>query len=153
MSTPLQADIEIGSVAGSTGTLQVDAGGLVLGSPEIIVGANGGGTLSIFNGSDVIADAVTLGKTAGSTGLATITGASSSLLTAGLTVGSSGIGVLNINTSGRVDSSSGAIGSNAGSTGTVNVDDADSRWNLSGNLTVAGSGSATLQHHRWRTRG
>jgi hypothetical protein len=48
LGTPLQADIEVGSVAGSTGTLQVTTGGLVLGSPEIFVGVNGGGTASVF---------------------------------------------------------------------------------------------------------
>jgi T5SS/PEP-CTERM-associated repeat protein len=144
LSTPLEADIEVGSVAGGFGTLQVSTGGLVLGSPEIIVGVNGGGQLGIFNGGDVIADAVTLGKNAGSTGTATITGASSSLLTTDLTVGSSGPGVLNVNASGRVDSTSGALGDLVGSTGTANVDGVNSKWNLSSGLVIGRFGSGAL---------
>lgn len=143
LSTPLQADIEIGSVAGSSGTLQVLTDGLVLGSPEIIVGVNGGGTLSIFNGGDVIADAVTIGKNAGVTGTATITGASSSLLAAGLKVGASGNGVLNITDGGRVDSTGCTIGDAVGSTGTVTVDGV-STWNMSGNLRIGDAGPGAL---------
>jgi T5SS/PEP-CTERM-associated repeat protein len=145
LSTPLQADIEIGSVAGSSGTLQVLTDGLVLGSPEIFVGVNGGGTLSIFNGGDVIADNTTLGLTSGVTGTATITGGGSSLLADQLVVGSSGIGMLNITAGGRVDSTDGIVGDAVGSTGTVTVSGANSRWQMSDWLRVGFSGDGTLR--------
>jgi T5SS/PEP-CTERM-associated repeat protein len=144
LSTAFRADIEIGSVAGSSGTLQVLNDGLVLGSPEIFVGASGGGTLSIFNNGDVIAGDTTVGWNSGATGTATITNAGSSLLADVLVVGSSGTGVLNVTASGRVDSASGVVGDLLGSTGTANVDGALSRWINTGALIVGDAGSGTL---------
>ncbi len=46
---PFQSDLQIASTSGGSGLLAVAAGGLVIGSPELIVGLNGNGTLNIDN--------------------------------------------------------------------------------------------------------
>src|SRR5690606_6051498 len=61
VGTPLGADIHVGAVAGAFGALNVTTGGLVLGSPDVIVGRTSTGTLNINNNGDIIASDVTLG--------------------------------------------------------------------------------------------
>lgn len=145
IGTPLGADIHVGSVAGAAGALNVTTGGLVLGSPDVVVGRNSSGTLNISNNGDIIASDVTLGMISSVTGTATITGAGSSLLADQLVVGSSGIGVLNITASGRVDSTDGIIADAVGSSGTAIISGANSRWQISQRLEVGLNGTGTLR--------
>jgi T5SS/PEP-CTERM-associated repeat protein len=143
VSHPFEADIQIGSVAGSSGVLNVTTGGLVLGSPELVVGVDGNGTLNITNGGDVIADDTTIGLNSGGTGAATITGASSSLTAAELAVGGMGMGTLNVLAGGRVDSTSGRVASKV-NTPTATVSDAGSKWIVSEELHVGFEGRGSL---------
>ncbi len=149
LALPFQSDVEIGSVVGSSGVLTVGAGGLVLGSAELLVGLNGAGTLGITSGGDVIADSVRVGVNSGSSGIATITGAGSALDVRKLQVGFDGVGTLDINSGGQVDAVEADIAGNffdstIPSLGTVNVDGAGSTWDVDQRLTIGGLGEGRL---------
>jgi T5SS/PEP-CTERM-associated repeat protein len=137
VSLPFEADLEIGSVAGASGVLTVTTGGLVLGSPEVFVGASGNGTLNINNNGDLIASNTTLGVNSNVTGTATISGGGSSLLANSLTVGLQGTGTLNVMLGGRVDSAGSTIGHLPGSMGTATVDGSGSKWTDGTGLRLA----------------
>jgi T5SS/PEP-CTERM-associated repeat protein len=142
LSTEFQADILIGAAVDGSGALLVSTGGLVLGSPEIFVGDNGAGTLSVFNGGDVIADAVIVGRSSSSSGTATITGNGSALVAANVDVGD---GSLNITAGGAVESTSAVIGAFTFHDGEAIVDGPGSRWVNSNDLVVGDRGGGRLK--------
>ncbi len=140
----------IGSSAGSTGTMTVDGGtSSWTNSNQLTVGVSGIGTLNISNGAVVnnSLNGVNIGGNALSTGTMTVDGANSSYVTTAgnFCAGYYGTGVLNITNGGAVsNSATGIIGRFSGSTGTVTVDGANSTWTNIANLAVGFSGNATL---------
>jgi T5SS/PEP-CTERM-associated repeat protein len=137
------ADLEIAPVANASGSLTVRSGGLVAGSPDVLVGLNGTGTLDILNGGDVIADQTWVGFNSGSTGTATITGNDTSLLAERLSVGNQGHGTLSIMSGGQVHDTFALIGDDIG-TGEVTVSGSGSQWVNSDSLVVGYRGTGTL---------
>lgn len=144
ISLPVDADLVIGEVDGGSGELTVGAGGLVIGLPDVLVGRDGDGGLTINNNGDVAADDAFLAVNGGSIGTATITGGGSSLLADLLTVGVRGSATLSITAAGRVDSANGLVAEHIGSSGNVLVDGPNCRWNVSGILTIGRLGSGAL---------
>ncbi|WHP30213.1 autotransporter outer membrane beta-barrel domain-containing protein [Trabulsiella odontotermitis] len=152
----------LGSVAGSTGDVDVSTGGqwnLVNDSnvgQNLVVGGSGEGTLNIHADSSVTAGATHIGFYLpsfgpGGTGTVTVDGAGAVLNTTAMTVGSVGQGTLVITDNGVVNSSGAStVAANAGSTGTVDVS-SSSNWNLvstatgtAQNLTVGHQGNGTV---------
>jgi T5SS/PEP-CTERM-associated repeat protein len=121
--------LEIGTLAGSTGTVTVDGAGSTLNLGGILfVGEQGAGTITVRNGGSVgfssgAPSGAIIGGVAGSTGAVTVDGVGSTLtVTNGslLVVGDDGIGSLTI-ANGGVVSASTAIAVHAGSNGTLNI--------------------------------
>ncbi|HFQ8225505.1 TPA: autotransporter outer membrane beta-barrel domain-containing protein [Citrobacter freundii] len=152
----------LGSVAGSTGDVDVSTGGqwnLVNDSnvgQGLVVGGSGEGTLNIHADSSVTAGTTIIGFYLpsfgpGGTGTVTVDGAGAVLNTTAMTVGSVGQGTLAITDNGVVNSSGAStVAANAGSTGTVDVS-SSSNWNLvstatgtAQTLTVGLQGNGTV---------
>ncbi len=146
----------IGDAAGSSGTLNVNAGtfsisGSSTTDDELIVGNHGTGALNVNTGAAVTltgpnGDTV-LGKYALSSGTATVSG-SGSTWSAGsnLTIGSGGGGALSVAGGGHVASHWGYIGYGAGSSGTATVDGIGAAWvvDLGVHVGEAGIGAMNI---------
>ena len=126
--------------------MTVSIGGLLIGAPDIFVGAfEQTGTLTVNNGGDIIANGVFIGThSPAPDATATITGTGSALVATSLVVGSQGDGTLNVTAGGAVESTSGSLGGFGVDTGTVNVDGTGSRWINSGNVTIGMFGFGRL---------
>ena len=120
---------------------------------DIVVGNNGQGTLTIRDSAMITTGgAVQVGVAAGSTGSVDVAGNLRStpfwnLQSAGnMRIGVNGTGTLDIHDGGNVLTSGNAlIGVNAGSSGTVTVRNADSLWQIEGNLDVGTNGTGSLE--------
>jgi T5SS/PEP-CTERM-associated repeat protein len=146
---PFESDVEIGSVAGASGVLTVGTGGLILGSPQFLVGLNGSGTLNVNNGGDVIADRVRIGMNSGSGGTVAISGVGSAIDAREVVVGFNANGTLNISAGGQVDNVEAYVagwlaGVTTPSPGTVNVDGIGSTWDIDQTLRVGEQEKGTL---------
>ncbi|MEJ0019690.1 MAG: Hint domain-containing protein [Acetobacteraceae bacterium] len=152
--------VQLGSTAGSAGTISVNGAGAFLnvnthwvnigniGQGAIFVGQGG----SVLAGTKFTADAATvLGSTAGATGLLTVTDPGSTYQAIGqLDVGLSGSGTLLVANQGTVLTGNNpnstalgfVIGFGAGSSGTVTVKDAGSQIVNVGHFNVGGSGNS-----------
>ena len=132
---------------GSTGTATVTgAGSQWNSSSSLIVGSGGSGTLTVEAGG-VVSNFYEgyLGYNWGSTGAATVTGAGSQWNNSSeLHVGIKGSGTLTVEAGGQVSSAGGYLGYNWGSTGAATVTGAGSQWNNAYSLSVGISGSGTL---------
>jgi fibronectin-binding autotransporter adhesin len=114
-------DVNVGTLAGSTGTLNVTNGGKV---------TDGNGFI---------------GAVAGATGNTTVTGAGSTWTSTFYEVGSTGNGTLTVANGGTVTTSSGSfIGFGTGSTGSVIVTDTGSVFHSDGVVSVGGQGTGSL---------
>jgi T5SS/PEP-CTERM-associated repeat protein len=138
----------LGADAGSTGTLNVNGGTFnVTGTGatwDLIIGRNGGGTITVNNGSDVTAAGDTmLGLNAGSTGAVTIDGAGSTWTQTGLlAIGDNGSGSFVISGDADSDANEVRVGNGAGS-GQATVTGAGSIWTPA-SLWVGHTGEGTL---------
>jgi T5SS/PEP-CTERM-associated repeat protein len=142
---PVGSDLAIGTVGGSSGILTVSTGAQVSGSPFLLVGGFGSGTLAVSGGGFMQAGDIQIGNSSTSpTSTATVSGPGSVLFSGQLNVGNQGPGALNITAEGQVGSNEGVVGSLVGSTGTVNVDGANSLWNNMGELRIGERGRGTL---------
>src|ERR1051325_2696969 len=103
-SSAVGADLPIGSVANSSGTLTIGAGASLTGTPLLTVGSQGSGTLIVENGGVINATgaAAIIGNAAAATGTATVRGAQSAWNAGPMTIANFGTGTLDINTSGSV---------------------------------------------------
>lgn len=156
----------------STGTLNINAGGIVSSSSSFIgrqttgigtvtvngigaqwsadlglsVGNFGRGTLSITNGGHVTSITNSyIGVALNSTGTATVSGTGSQWNTNGfLRVGQTGNGTLTISNGGIVSNVLGYVGYDSAGVGSVVVNGATSRWNNTGALAVGQAGKGTL---------
>jgi fibronectin-binding autotransporter adhesin len=125
--------VDIGAVAGASGTLVVSMGGQITGNPDLVVGADGAGTLTVQNNGDILAKTTAIGFA--SAGTAMITGAGSTLVnSSGLSVGVNG--TMAISLGGFVQNTDAVV-----SGGTVTVSDFNSRWNNTQELFLSGIGS------------
>lgn len=107
------------------------------------------GTLTIDTGGIVATTSATIGYAEGATGSAIVTGAGSQWNTGSLTIGQFGQGDLTISDGGVINSTDVdlAYGNTSGpgtTTGTVTVTGTDSRWNVSGTLSIGGYVDETL---------
>ena len=131
ISSGISPVIEVGAVAGATGTLIASTGGQIQGT-DLVIGAAGAGALTVQNGGDIFTKQTSIGFAAAST--ATITGAGSTLIN-------------NTNLSVRQNSTmtvslGGLVQNTGGSTsGTVTVTDSNSRWINTQDLFLGGAGT------------
>jgi T5SS/PEP-CTERM-associated repeat protein len=150
--------IDVGEVAGSTGTLTVAGpGSALLGVGGLNVGDRGQGTLSVAGGGTVAANSMDVGFRDGGAGAASVSGAGSAVTIAGAVR----IGVFDpatLPTSGSLTIADGAtvtaggspiavqIGRFASNSGTVLVTGAGSQLTATGSLSigVAGTGRLTV---------
>ena len=137
----------VGSTAGSSGRLDVGAGGSAS-AVNLIVGQSGVGTLAVQTGGTVTDFGGFVGDLPGSQGTATVSGAGSTWTNTGtIQVGALGTGTLTIENGGALNSGGGgSIGLAAGSVGAVTVTGAGSTWNNSpgGGLNIGSSGTGAL---------
>jgi len=95
------------------------------------VGYSSDATLTVDNGSDLLADTFMIARNSGVTGVATVTGTDSTVTCSGrLTAGHQGSGTLNITDGGAFSCKETRVGGSsvAGSTGVVNVNGVNSTW-------------------------
>ncbi|SHO67718.1 autotransporter-associated beta strand repeat-containing protein/T5SS/PEP-CTERM-associated repeat-containing protein, partial [Pseudoxanthobacter soli DSM 19599] len=132
--------VEVGSQAGSIGTLTVSGSGSQMNAGSFTVGRYGSGSLTVSDGGLVTSGSGYLGSEAGSTGTATVTGSGSiwNLGNSSLNVGRSGSGTLLVSAGGVVTSGTGYIADNSGSTGSATVTGSGSHWNLGTNSLYVG---------------
>ena len=140
--------LDIGTFAGSTGTVTVDGAGSTLNSGVLFVGEQGAGTMTVRNGGSVGGSSqAIIGDNAGSTGTVTVDGVGSTLTSGNvLFVDARGTGTLTISNGGTVSTPGVEIAGFAGSSGMVTVDGAGSAL-TSGDLIsvgVDGTGSLTI---------
>ncbi|CAN7751283.1 autotransporter outer membrane beta-barrel domain-containing protein [Variovorax sp. LjRoot175] len=141
------SNVQIGNVAGTTGTFTVDGSGSTFtGSGTITVGDSGTGTLSIIGGGAVSGATFIIGNTSTGTGTVTVDGVGSSVNGTGvLVVGSAGTGTLSIANGADVATSSNiVVGNVSGSAGTVTVDGSGSTLTGASGLTVGNAGAGNL---------
>jgi T5SS/PEP-CTERM-associated repeat protein len=138
-------DFNIGAVAGSTGTVNVDGANSTMASKAVSLGGRGTGALSISGGGAVANLFCHIGSSAGSTGTVAVSGANSKLTNSDmLHVGLVGTGSLSITSGGEVNSANSFLGREAVSTGTVIVNGANSKWTNSESLHVGSRGTGSL---------
>jgi T5SS/PEP-CTERM-associated repeat protein len=142
----------IGSGAGSQGTVTVTgAGSIWSNNSGVIIGNSGTGTLTIADGGMVTDTTGAVGGAPGSQGVVTVTGAGSTWTnTATLLVGGNANGTLTIAAGGTVTSVGGAIGiggAGFGSQGAVLITGPGSSWSSSPGIevgTLGGTGALTI---------
>jgi outer membrane autotransporter protein len=134
----------IGSTLPASGTLTVDGAGSEVVTQDLMVGANGDGTLIAKNGAKVVVNYLTqIGMYAGGSGSATISGAGTTFDSAIIRIGSSGPGTLVVEDQAHVTAPTVELGMNKGSKGEIKL-------NSSGVLTTgwlakrSGDGSVTF---------
>jgi autotransporter family porin len=142
----IDGDLTIGKQAGSAGTLTLqDAQStLTFGSGEVVIGAAGGGIMTVQNGflADFSGNEVTVGDEATGVGSLTVTDADTLMNTGNLTIASSGAGALLVRNSAELHTLGDAtLGENLGQ-GLATVDGA--KWAIDGGLTVGGSGTGEV---------
>src|SRR5207248_1391776 len=132
-TTASNAEIKLGAVANSFGSLTVTTGGILNGLPKLLVGgASATGSLTV-NGGTILANSTEVGSGSAGNGTATITGPFSSLTTNTLFVGNQGNGTMLITVGGTVQNNGTAtVGNASGVTGRVTVDSSTARWIQSG---------------------
>lgn len=135
------ANTYAGREAGSTGALTVKGAGALLTASLVRIGESGTGTLRVEAGGVVTNSGISrLGLNAGSSGTAVVTGAGSQWNTTGLLdVGNAGSGALTVEAGGVVRSDGGFIGRVTGSSGAATVTGAGSQWIATGDIFVAGT--------------
>ncbi|WP_309277014.1 autotransporter outer membrane beta-barrel domain-containing protein [Comamonas sp.] len=128
----------------ASGTLTVDGAGSEVAAQELMVGANGDGSLIAKNGAKVVVNYLTqIGMYAGGSGSATISGAGTTFDSAIIRIGSSGPGTLVVEDQAHVTAPTVELGMNKGSKGEIKL-------NSSGVLTTgwlakrSGDGSVTF---------
>jgi T5SS/PEP-CTERM-associated repeat protein/autotransporter-associated beta strand protein len=114
-------------------------------SSSLYVGNSGTGTLNVEAGGVVSNTVGYISTSAGSTGVATVTGSGSRWNNSSyLSVGFYGTGTLNVEAGGVVNNTVGIIGTASNSTGVATVTGSGSLWNNSSYLYVGESGTGTL---------
>src|SRR5207244_3007424 len=106
-------NIDVGAVAGATGSLIVGNAGTISGSPDITIGKLGTGSLTVQSGASEAriesSGSTTIGAGSGVTGTATITGSLAKIITDTLAVGPKGNGTVNIAAGGLLFTQSTAV--------------------------------------------
>ncbi|WP_448091823.1 autotransporter outer membrane beta-barrel domain-containing protein [Pseudomonas lini] len=140
--------LQVGNVAGVTGTINVDGSGSTLtAGSTIIVGDSGTGIVAVSNGGAVSGLTTILGNSSTGVGAVTVDGSGSTWAATGaLVVGQSGKGTLTI-TNGADVSTTGAIqigNATSTSSGTVQVDGSGSTLTTGDAIYVGSTGTGTL---------
>ena len=144
--------VSLGSTAGHSGVLVVNTGGN-LATNFLLMGDNGGGTVTVQGGGLLSGNIAAIANNPGSTGTVTVTGAGSQLSGgAFLDVGSSGNGTLNVTGGGAVVFPSVNVGNDNGAVGHLVISGSGSHVNGSvkigaalggtGDVHVSGAGAA-----------
>lgn len=141
----LTEQVLIGAVPGGIGSLHVDSGGIVSGSPDVLVGtASATGSL-IVNGGTMTARKLELGSGESGRGTAIVTFPFSSLTVGSLLVGNAGSGTMQIDVGATfTNNSTATIGNASGSSGIVTLDGGTTRWIQTGSMSIANSGAGTV---------
>lgn len=141
-------DVNIGVMAGSTGTTTITGAGSTLTTGrDLFVGSGGNGRLMVSAGGSVVAGGgAEIGRAAGSIGVVTVTGAGSTLTSNSLVVGGSGDGALTVSSGGTVRSLTDISigGESGGAGGRVLVTGAGSSLTAAGYLEIGGRGNGAL---------
>ena len=82
--------LSLGFAAGGIGTVTITDTGSTLTAPNVTVGVNGKGTLTVAKGGSITTKFLSIGAFTGSVGTATVTGTGSSVSTGDVTIGSEG---------------------------------------------------------------
>ena len=137
-------DVEVGVIAGSSGTLIIeDLGSIVAVGDDAVIGSGGSGVVEVLNGGRVTADALTIGRLSGSWGRLTIDGPNSQWRQNGvIAVGDLGQGVVQIRNQGQLVTGATEVGKSG--TGAVSVSGIGSQWNSATTFTVGAGGLGTL---------
>ncbi len=138
---------DLGNKSGTTGAVNVDgAGSTWTNVNQLLVGAEGNGTLNITAGGAVSNNNDSaIAALSSSTGVVTVDGANSTWTTSDrFYVGLSGNGTLNITDGGAVSNQYGHIGRYLDSAGVVTVDGTGSTWTNNHLLTVGEYGNGTM---------
>ena len=148
----LTSPLTVGNNASGSGAVTVDGAGSTLSitsnTASIMVGDLGPGSLTIQNGGTFTSSGfdsqLDIGN--GGTGEVIVNGAGSTLTGAStaLYVGYGSTGSLTVQNGGHVSNSRGILGYANGSAGTATVTGVGSAWDLTNNLTIGNSGSASL---------
>lgn len=142
----------IGTANGSDGKVRVSGIGSAdthsswTNSENLAVGNAGTGTLLVEAGGLVESSEASIGNASGSGGSVTVEGAGSVWTNSGemLYVGSAGSGVLNVLDGGVVSDVNGRVGGTSESRGEVSVSGAGAHWVNSGQLQIGVAGAGTL---------
>lgn len=140
------AALELGSAAGSTGTLTVDgATSSVDVDAKLHVGVDGTGVMNISNGAQVNSVTTAIGGGTTGSGIVRVNGTSSVWESTGaLNVGTSGAGTLQISNGGTVSTNFTTIGSLNGAVGTVVVTGDMSTYAVGVNAFIGTEGTGSL---------
>ena len=132
---------------GAAGTLNVNSGHNLTMVQGIDVGhlAGGTGTLNISNGTVTDQSIGYVGSLPGASGVITVSNAGSSFTNVGtLYFGDYGSAQMSINSGGSVSTGTTYMAFQPGSSGTVNVSGVGATWNNSGTLVIGAAGQGTL---------
>lgn len=109
----------------------------------LAVGLAGNGSLNVYSRGEVSNGDGYVGLLSGGTGTVTMIAGTWENRGA-LTVGGAGSGAVDVALKAILRSASGALGKQVGGNGSVVVEDADSKWIVTGDVTVGGLGTGTL---------
>jgi T5SS/PEP-CTERM-associated repeat protein len=141
--------LDAGIDAGASGVVNVTGGMFKdVDGTGLVIGANGSGTLNVNAGGQVLGGGLTLGESSGSSGTLNVSGAGASLTSTGqLQVGSDGAGSLSIGpggsvTAGTAGSTLGFVVAAAGGSGSATI--AGGSLDVTGQIGVGIDGLASL---------
>ena len=140
-------DIVIVNNLNSAGFLAVSSKGRINGNPDLFIGNNGSGSLTIAEGGDVTSSATSIANgLSSSLGSASITGAGSTWTNSGqFTIGTNGTGTVTIGNGGSVSTNGRAdFGLTSAAKGSALVSGEGSTWSIGSSLTVGLSGEGSL---------
>lgn len=139
-------DVDLGSVAGSSGTVVVDGTGSALNSHVVMsIGGGGLGSLTIQNGASATSVQVLIASaTTANTSSATVTNPGSFWNVSGnFIVGRGGSGFLTISDGGTVHSVSTVLGFFPGGAGSVMATGSNSVWNITSTFTLGNNAGSS----------
>jgi len=131
------ARVDIGVLAGETGTVTVDGSGSNWNSYEIGIGLAGGtGVVTVQNGGRIDSEAINISGLS-STGTLRVNGAESEVDSASINVGSGGFNAfLEIENGGQVVSENGTVGNAFGGSGEALIIGSGSQWDIASSLMI-----------------
>lgn len=139
--------VTIGSATTGVGTAVVSGTDTVMNMGSTLqIGVNGLGNFAVSNGgAATTAQSVQMSVNSGSRSNIAVTGTRSRWTTGAVTMGDLGTATMSVSAAGVVDTTGNVVVANgASAVGKVTVTGTGSAWNITGGMTVAGAGNATV---------